>query len=83
MSTQITVRLPDDLREALEQASRRTGLKSSHVVREALRHHLIPEDRSMPRAARVQHLLGSLETGIPDLAERHRDYVIASLTRDG
>jgi len=31
---------------------------------------------------RVSHLLGSLESGIPDLAERHREYLLATLTRD-
>jgi hypothetical protein len=31
------------------------------------------------RAERVEHLLGSLSSGIPDLAERHREHVLASL----
>jgi hypothetical protein len=31
------------------------------------------------RAERVEHLIGSLSSGIPDLAERHREYVLASL----
>lgn len=30
-------------------------------------------------AERVEHLIGSLSSGIPDLAERHREYVLASL----
>jgi hypothetical protein len=33
------------------------------------------------RADRVEHLIGSLSSGIPDLAERHREYVLASLKR--
>jgi hypothetical protein len=33
------------------------------------------------RAARVEHLIGSLSSGIPDLAERHREYILASLKR--
>jgi hypothetical protein len=28
---------------------------------------------------RVAHLLGSLSSGVPDLAERHRQYVLAAL----
>jgi hypothetical protein len=31
------------------------------------------------RAARVKDLLGSLSSGIPDLAERDREYILASL----
>jgi hypothetical protein len=30
-------------------------------------------------AERVAHLIGSLASGVPDLAERHREYVLASL----
>jgi hypothetical protein len=32
-------------------------------------------------ADRVAHLLGSLSSGVPDLAERHREYVLAALKR--
>lgn len=31
------------------------------------------------RAARVEDLIGSLSSGIPDLAERHREHILASL----
>jgi hypothetical protein len=30
-------------------------------------------------AERVEHLIGSLSSGVPDLAERHREYVLAAL----
>ena len=74
--------MPRDLREALERASRRTGLKSSELLRQALRSYLqTPADRQQRPAARMRHLIGSLESGMPDLAERHRDYVIESLSR--
>jgi metal-responsive CopG/Arc/MetJ family transcriptional regulator len=82
MESQLTIRIPGDLREALDRASRRTGLKSSELVRQALRSYLqISTDRQQPPAARVRHLLGSLESGVPDLAERHREYVLESLSR--
>jgi hypothetical protein len=39
--------------------------------------------RAPPAASKpvesVEHLLGSLSSGIPDLAERHREYVLAAL----
>lgn len=30
-------------------------------------------------ADRVEHLIGALTSGVPDLAERHREYILASL----
>ncbi len=81
MSKQLTIRLPDELSEALERARQNTGLKNSELVRQALRGYLNVNDDDNP-SARVRHLLGTLQTGVPDLAERHRDYVIASLKRD-
>ena len=82
MASQITVRLPDRLRKALEEAAHRTQRKASEVVRMALSEYLRIESPSEKRsAARVRRLVGSLESGIPDLAERHRDYVLESLRR--
>jgi len=82
MESQLTIRIPGDLREALEQASRRTGLKNSELVRQALRSYLaIPANRQQRPTVRVRSLVGSLDSGIPDLAERHREYVIESLSR--
>jgi hypothetical protein len=40
------------------------------------------DPRPAPSAShRVAGLLGSIETGVEDLAERHRDYVLESLRR--
>ena len=30
----------------------------------------------------TEHLLGTLDSGTPDLAERHREYVLESLRRE-
>jgi len=81
---QLTVRLPDDLSQALKAASRRMQRKSSEIVRAALREYLGPPTGSRVRPAdRVQSLIGSLESGVPDLAEKHRAYIIESLRRRG
>jgi len=82
MQEQITVRLPSALRAALRRASRRLRRRDSDVVRMALESFLqgsTPSDAKP--AARVRHLLGSLESGVPDLAERHRQYILESLRR--
>jgi len=82
MSTQLTVRLPDDLNQALRAASRRMRRGASDIVRLALREFLGGSSGRPGRPIdRVRGLIGSLESGIPDLAERHREYVLKSLTR--
>lgn len=84
MASQVTVRLPDDLMESLETAARKMNLKTSEIVRMALRDFLGVSSRSGQRAAdRVRGLIGSLETGVPDLAENHRSYILESLKRGG
>jgi len=52
------------------------------VVRMALESFLqAPPPPDTNPAGRVAHLLGSLDSGVPDLAERHREYVLAALKR--
>jgi hypothetical protein len=77
---QITVRLPTPLGRTLRRTSRRLGRRPSDVVRMALEAFLQGEPSADPkRAERLEHLIGSLSSGVPDLAERHREYVLASL----
>ena len=80
MDDQITVRLPARLGRMLRRTSRRLGRRPSDVVRMALEAFLqgAPSTDSKP-ADRVEHLIGSLSSGVPDLAERHREYVLAAL----
>jgi len=82
MESQLTVRLPAELSEALERASRRSGRKASDLVRAALREYLQVSGAGGSRPAdRVRGLIGSLESGIADLAEEHRRYIIESVAR--
>ena len=80
MSDQLTIRLPQELSQALEAASVRLRRKRSDIVRLALYRFfdLGPEDGEMP-SARVRHLIGALDTGVPDLAENARAYILDSL----
>ena len=80
MEAQVTVRIPEDLKRALDGASRKMQRKSSEIVRMALRAFLQPTSgRGSSPAQRVRGLVGSLESGVPHLAERHREYVVESL----
>jgi metal-responsive CopG/Arc/MetJ family transcriptional regulator len=77
MAAQLTVRLSEDLSSALELMAARLRRKRAEVVRMALEQFLEPPaKRDQAPAERVRHLLGSLESGIPDLAENHRAYVL-------
>ncbi len=83
MNAQLTVRIPKDLRDALDRASRKSGLKNSEIVRLALQHHLnLSHGRNKRPAERVRGLLGGLESGLPDLGENHRTYILESLSRE-
>ena len=82
MRTQLTVRLPEDLSRLLSSAARRSRRKPSEIVRLALRQYLEPvPDRPGWAYDRVADLIGSIDSGIPDLAERHSEYFLESLKR--
>lgn len=80
MASQLTVRLPDDLHRALRIASQRMQRRRSDVVRLALRDYLRAAGGERVRPIdRVRGLIGSLESGVADLAENHRAYILESL----
>lgn len=77
---QLTVRLSEDLSESLREAARRMRRRRSEVVRMALEQFLGSHPQGAA-AANVANLLGSLESGVADLADRHREYVLENLRR--
>ncbi len=80
MEAQVTVRISGDLKRALDEASRKMQRKPSEIVRMALRAFLEgASGRDTRPAEQVRGLLGSLESGMPQLAERHREYIVESL----
>ncbi len=80
MASRLTVRLPDDLKEELDTLARKLNRSPSELVRVALREFLMSQPGSDIRPAdRARSLVGSLESGVPDLAERHSDYILDSL----
>ena len=84
MADQLTGRLPSELSRALAAAAVDMERKRSEIVRLALRQFLDMTKRSSATpAGRVKRLIGSLESGVPDLAEKHRTYVLESLKNGG
>ena len=82
MEDQLTIRLPRKLSKALKEKAARMQRKPSEVVRMAVTEFLQVSDLPSERPAeRVRDLIGSLETGVPDLAQRHREYILKTLRR--
>jgi Arc/MetJ-type ribon-helix-helix transcriptional regulator len=82
MEDQITVRFPRELSKALRERASRMRRKPSEVVRMAVSEFLQVNEPRTPRSAdAVQDLIGSLESGLPEMAIRHRDLLIKKLRR--
>lgn len=81
MEHQLTLRLPTDLAEKLERSARRLRRSRSEVVRLALEHFLNGQSEARP-IERVRDLLGHVESGLPDLGQRHRAYLLKRLRHD-
>ena len=82
MEDQLTVRFPRELSKALKARAARMQRKPSEIVRMAVEEFLqMSDEAAQPPAKRVSHLIGSIETGIPDLALRHREYILKKLRR--
>jgi Arc/MetJ-type ribon-helix-helix transcriptional regulator len=83
MRHQVTVRMPERLLEKLDRRAALSRRKRSDVIRLAVERFLeepdsAPETRPIDK---VRDLLGSYESGVPDLGQRHREYLIRRLQR--
>ncbi len=81
---QLTVRVSDEYAEKLERLTKRMGLKRSDIIRLALKQFLEEglENDSLTPFQKISHLLGIGESGIKDLGQHHRDYLIQKIKRD-
>lgn len=80
MDSQLTLRLPGELADKLDRSAKRLRRKRSDVVRLALEQFLDSEPEIRP-VERVRDLLGRVESGVPDLGQRHREHLIRRLRR--
>ena len=80
MDSQLTLRLPGTLANRLGRSAKRLRRKRSDVVRMALEQFLDAEPEIRP-VERVRDLLGRVESGVPDLGQRHREHLIRRLRR--
>ena len=82
MKTQLTVRVSEELRAAVEARARRLQRKPSEIVLMAVEAFVLEHPVAKKPADRVRCLLGALDSKNLDLAERHREYVLESLRRE-
>ena len=80
---QLTVRMPDEYEKKIELLAKRMGLKRSDIVRMALKQFVEENLESGQKSPfqRVSHLLGRAESGIKDLGQRHREYLIQRIRK--
>ena len=78
MQSQLTLRLPVALAERLARSAKSLRRKRSDVVRLALENFLAAEPDGRP-IERVRDLIGAVESGVPDLGQRHREHLIKRL----
>jgi metal-responsive CopG/Arc/MetJ family transcriptional regulator len=83
MEFQLTVRLSDDLNKGISTLAKRLRLKRSDIVRMAVERFLVElrgEDEGKPYE-KVKYLIGSVSSGIPDLGEAHRKYLLEKIKK--
>ncbi len=82
MERQLTLRMPANLATKLDKVARQTRRRRSEIVRLALEQFL-GEATKVERHPidLVRDLVGSVESGVSDLGQRHRDYLLMRLRR--
>ena len=83
MQSQLTVRVPEDLERKLSRYAKKLRLKRSDIVRMAIERFLdetyVREEQSPYES--VKNLIGSVESGIPDLGTAHRDHLLKRMRK--
>ena len=78
---QLTIRMPKEYLTQIDQIAKATGLKKSDITRMAIKNfieaHGNEEDLNLYRKAKS--LIGVLESGIPDLGQNHRKYLVQKI----
>ena len=81
MERQLTLRMSAKLATKLDEVARHSRRRRSEIIRLALEQFLSEVDIKVERRPieLVRDLLGSMESGVPDLGQRHRDYLLRRL----
>lgn len=86
MASQVSFRLPDPLLEELDRRASTLRRRRSELIRIAVERFLAETEERHPELRpvdRVRHLLGSYESGVPDLGQHHREHLSRRLRGGG
>ena len=75
---QITIRMPEEYLNKIEQIAKASGLKKSDITRMAVRKFIeeYGSDEEPNLYSKAKPLIGVVESGISNLGQNHRMYVI-------
>ncbi len=74
---QLTIRLPDEQMNRINQIAKQMGLKKSDITRIALKQFIDQHSETTEKPfVKVKHLLGIAESGVSDLGQRHREHLL-------
>ena len=78
---QLTIRIPEEYFSKIEQIAKSSGLKKSDVSRMAIKKFLkeYSNEEGEDPYSKAKRLIGVVESGISDLGQNHRDYVIKKI----
>ena len=78
---QLTIRIPEEYFSKIEQIAKSSGLKKSDVSRMAIQKFLkeYGNEEGEDLYSKAKRLIGVVESGIPDLGQNHREYVIKKI----
>ena len=82
---QLTIRMPNEQMPKIERIAREMGLKKSDITRIAIKkftEEYFGEEKEMKPYDRVKHLLGVADSGVADLGQSHREYLIKKIKSD-
>lgn len=83
MKGELTISLSGELEEGMASIARRLRRKQSDVIRMALERFIRQETETSEHGPYdlVKELLGSVESGLPDLGTNHRAYLEGRIQR--
>ena len=78
---QLTIRIPEEYFSKIEQIAKSSGLKKSDVSRMAIKKFLkeYSNEEGEDLYSKAKRLIGVVESGISDLGQNHREYVIKQI----
>ena len=78
---QLTIRVPEEYLAGIEKIAHSSGLKKSDITRMAIKKYIdeYPLEKEVRPYGRAKDLLGVVASGVSDLGQNHRNYMIQKI----